>query len=123
MESHSLTLDEACAFLKISRPTATNWIRTGRLQATRKDPSKPKSPYLTTRQACIAALQSPLHTVGVSAGDGIKEETQCHSSAEVKYGTHRTRSRAGSELRKALGLPTNGSLLSYMTSAKLNCGE
>ncbi|EAM9389374.1 helix-turn-helix domain-containing protein, partial [Salmonella enterica] len=23
MESHSLTLDEACAFLKISRPTAT----------------------------------------------------------------------------------------------------
>ncbi|EBV6424235.1 DNA-binding protein, partial [Salmonella enterica subsp. enterica serovar Hadar] len=26
MESHSLTLDEACAFLKISRPTATNWI-------------------------------------------------------------------------------------------------
>ena len=54
MESYSLTLDEACQFLKISRPTATNWIRTGRLQATRKDPTKPKSPYLTTRQACIA---------------------------------------------------------------------
>jgi predicted site-specific integrase-resolvase len=53
MESYSLTLDEACQFLKISRPTATNWIRTGRLQATRKDPTKPKSPYLTTRQACI----------------------------------------------------------------------
>ncbi len=50
MESYSLTLDEACQFLKISRPTATNWIRTGRLQATRKDPTKPKSPYLTTRQ-------------------------------------------------------------------------
>ncbi len=45
MESHSLTLDEACAFLQISRPTATNWIRSGRLQATRKDPAKPKSPY------------------------------------------------------------------------------
>ncbi|HAP1310607.1 TPA: helix-turn-helix domain-containing protein, partial [Escherichia coli] len=40
MESYSLTLDEACQFLKISRPTATNWIRTGRLQATRKDPTK-----------------------------------------------------------------------------------
>ena len=39
MESYSLTLDEACQFLKISRPTATNWIRTGRLQATRKDPT------------------------------------------------------------------------------------
>lgn len=123
MESHSLTLDEACAFLKISRPTATNWIRTGRLQATRKDPTKQKSPYLTTRQACIAALQSPMHTVAVSAGDGIKEERKCHSSAEVKYGTPRTRSRAGGELRKVLGLPTSGSLLSYMTSAKLNCGE
>lgn len=24
MESHSLTLDEACAFLKISRPTASS---------------------------------------------------------------------------------------------------
>lgn len=31
MEPYSLTLDEACHFLKISRPTATNWIRTGRL--------------------------------------------------------------------------------------------
>ncbi|MCV5296462.1 helix-turn-helix domain-containing protein, partial [Escherichia coli] len=28
MESYSLTLDEACQFLKISRPTASNWIRT-----------------------------------------------------------------------------------------------
>ncbi|MDF3563635.1 helix-turn-helix domain-containing protein, partial [Shigella flexneri] len=53
MEPYSLTLDEACHFLKISRPTAINWIRTGRLQATRKDPTKNKSPYLTTRQACI----------------------------------------------------------------------
>ncbi len=33
MESHSLTLDEACAFLKISRPNSTNWNRTGRLMA------------------------------------------------------------------------------------------
>ncbi len=44
MEPYSLTLDEACHFLKISRPTAINWIRTGRLQATRKDPTKNKSP-------------------------------------------------------------------------------
>ncbi|WP_249439848.1 helix-turn-helix domain-containing protein, partial [Escherichia coli] len=29
MEPYSLTLDEACHFLKISRPTAINWIRTG----------------------------------------------------------------------------------------------
>ncbi|ENC8937527.1 helix-turn-helix domain-containing protein, partial [Escherichia coli] len=87
MDSHSITLKEACQFLKISRPTAVNWIRTGRLQATRKNSSGKRSPYLTTRQACIAALHSPLHTVQVSAGDGITEERKCHSSAEVKYGT------------------------------------
>ncbi|WKE11797.1 helix-turn-helix domain-containing protein (plasmid) [Enterobacter asburiae] len=95
MEQFSLTLDEACALLGISRPTATNWIRSGRLQATRKDPSKPKSPYLTTRQACIAALRSPLHTVVVSAGDAHKEDRKCPSSAEVKYGTPRTRFLSG----------------------------
>lgn len=54
MESYSLTLDEACQFLKISRPTATNWIRTGRLQATRKDPTKPK---LLTSQHGMPALR------------------------------------------------------------------
>ncbi|EOZ7624286.1 helix-turn-helix domain-containing protein [Enterobacter mori] len=116
MESHSLTLDEACAFLKISRPTATNWIRTGRLQATRKDPSKPKSPYLTTRQACIAALQSPLHTVGVSASDGIKEETKCHSSAEVKPGTPVSHCRTAKDLNSLLGQMTKGRPRSFMTS-------
>ena len=38
MEPYSLTLDEACHFLKISRPTAINWIRTGRLQEHAKIP-------------------------------------------------------------------------------------
>ncbi|ENM7000790.1 recombinase family protein [Escherichia coli] len=118
-----VTLDEACQFLKISRPTATNWIRTGRLQATRKDPTKPKSPYLTTRQACIAALQSPLHTVQVSAGDGITEERKCHSSAEMKYGMPRIRSRAGNELRNLLAQRTSGKLRSCTTSEKQNSGE
>ncbi|MDM1157180.1 helix-turn-helix domain-containing protein, partial [Escherichia coli] len=108
MESYSLTLDEACQFLKISRPTATNWIRTGRLQATRKDPTKPKSPYLTTRQACIAALQSPLHTIKVSAGDGITEERKCHSSAEVKYGTPVSHCRTVKDLNSLLEQRTKG---------------
>ncbi|EBR8431416.1 helix-turn-helix domain-containing protein [Salmonella enterica] len=116
MESHSLTLDEACAFLKISRPTATNWIRTGRLQATRKDPTKPKSPYLTTRQACIAALQSPLHTVKVSAGDDITEELKCHYSAEVKHGTPVSHCRTAKDLSNLLGQRTKGRPQSFMTS-------
>lgn len=116
MESYSLTLDEACQFLKISRPTATNWIRTGRLQATRKDPTKPKSPYLTTRQACIAALQSPLHTIKVSAGDGITEERKCHSSAEVKYGTPVSHCRTVKDLNSLLEQRTKGRRQNSMTS-------
>ncbi|EPB9650250.1 helix-turn-helix domain-containing protein [Escherichia coli] len=116
MEPYSLTLDEACHFLKISRPTAINWIRTGRLQATRKDPTKLKSPYLTTRQACIAALQSPLHTVQVSAGDGITEERKCHSSAEVKYGTPVSHCRTVKDLNSLLEQRTKGRRQSSMTS-------
>lgn len=122
MEPYSLTLDEACQFLKISRPTATNWIRTGRLQATRKDPTKPKSPYLTTRQACIAALQSPLHTVQVSAGDGITEEENV-TLPQNRYGMPRIRSRAGNELRNLLAQRTSGKLRSCTTSEKQNSGE
>ncbi|EEV8081763.1 helix-turn-helix domain-containing protein [Escherichia coli] len=116
MEPYSLTLDEACHFLKISRPTAINWIRTGRLQATRKDPTKNKSPYLTTRQACIAALQSPLHTVQVSAGDGITEERKCHSSAEVKYGTPVSHCRTVKDLNSLLEQRIKGRRQNSMTS-------
>ncbi|EPT7034311.1 helix-turn-helix domain-containing protein [Cronobacter malonaticus] len=116
MEQYSLTLDEACAMLGISRPTATNWIKSGRLQATRKDPSKPKSPYLTTRQACIAALKSPLHTVAVSAGDGIREELICHSSAEVKSGTPVSHCRTAKDLSSLLGQRTKGRPRNSMTS-------
>ncbi|WP_312465770.1 helix-turn-helix domain-containing protein [Atlantibacter hermannii] len=116
MESYSLTLDEACAMLGISRPTATNWIKSGRLQATRKDPAKPKSPYLTTRQACIAALNSPLHTVAVSAGDGIREELICHSSAEVRPGTPVSHCRTAKDLSSLLGQRTKGRPRSFMTS-------
>ena len=43
----------------------------------------------------------PLHTVQVSAGDGITEERKCHSSAEMKYGMPRIRSRAGMVRRYA----------------------
>ncbi|MDU4940347.1 MAG: helix-turn-helix domain-containing protein [Mixta calida] len=103
MEAYALTLDEACAFLGISRSTASNWIRSGRLTATRKDPSKPKSPYLVTRQACIAALNNPMHTVAVSAGV--------------------TRRRAASELRNLLAQRTESKHRSCTTAGRLNCGE
>nr|WP_274538996.1 helix-turn-helix domain-containing protein [Escherichia coli] len=78
MEPYSLTLDEACQFLKISRPTATNWIRTGRLQATRKDPTKPKSPYLTTRQSGMATNRhAATSCLGESRREQIKPRHWC----------------------------------------------
>ncbi|MDU3815745.1 helix-turn-helix domain-containing protein [Mixta calida] len=106
MEAYALSMDEACAFLGISRPTCQQWIRTGRLTATRKDPSKPKSPYLVTRQACIAALNNPMHTVAVSAADK-HEEKPCRSFAEVKFGTPVSQRRAEKELSSLLARPTS----------------
>ncbi len=116
MESHSLTLDEACAFLKISRPTATNWIRTGRLQATRKDPTKPKS--LTSLPGKPALRRFSLRCIlsGVSAGDDITEELKCHYSAEVKPGTPVSHCRTAKDLSNLLGQRTKGRPQSFMTS-------
>ncbi|MFU9138491.1 helix-turn-helix domain-containing protein [Erwinia tasmaniensis] len=115
MSAYSLTLDEACAFLGISRPTASNWIRTGRLTATRKDPSKSKSPYLVTRQACIAALNNPLHTVAVSAGDAHEEKT-CRYSAGMIPGTPASYSRTVNALSDLLEQRTKGRQLNSTTS-------
>ncbi|MGD8206075.1 helix-turn-helix domain-containing protein [Pantoea sp. FN0305] len=116
MEAYALTLDEACAFIGISRPTASNWIRSGRLAATRKDPSKPKSPYLVTRQACIAALNNPLHTVAVSAAGAYEEKSSCPSSVGVKHGTPVSQRQTASALSSLLGQRTKGRQASFTTS-------
>ncbi len=74
MESYSLTLDEACQFLvRYPVPTATNWIRTGRLQATRKD--QPSQNLLTSQHGKPALRRFSLRCIlSRSAGDGITEE-------------------------------------------------
>ena len=123
MDKYSLTRDEACAFLGVSAPTLTAWIRSGRLSATRKDPTKSKSPYLITRQACIAALSIPIHTVPVSADDAHEEKAPCHYSAVEKSGTAVTRRQAASELRNRLGLRTDAKRRSCTTVEKLSFGE
>ncbi len=61
MEPYSLTLDEACHFLKISRPTAINWIRTGRLQATRK--IQPSQNLLTSQHGKLALRRFSLRCI------------------------------------------------------------
>ncbi|WP_261426878.1 helix-turn-helix domain-containing protein [Serratia marcescens] len=63
MVKHSLTLNEACELLGISRVTARKWIEIGRLKATRKDPEKPKSPYLITPEALRDSLVNPCYQV------------------------------------------------------------
>ncbi|EKN3753913.1 helix-turn-helix domain-containing protein [Yersinia enterocolitica] len=108
MDKYSLTFDEACEFLGVSRSTAKKWISSGRLAATRKDPSKQQSPYLLTRKACIAALSDPVHTVSVIGG-GATKEIQCQSSAGVSFGMPTSRHRTENALN---------SLLAQRTSAK-----
>ncbi|MEX0445973.1 helix-turn-helix domain-containing protein [Xenorhabdus sp. SGI246] len=107
MDRYSLTFDEACDFIGISQPTLRNWIRTGRLVASKKDPNKEKSPYIITRQNCIAALNNPIHTVTVSAVDA-KEGNKCQYSAETRPGTPTSQYRAARELNSLLAQRTSG---------------
>ncbi|WP_323870020.1 helix-turn-helix domain-containing protein [Xenorhabdus szentirmaii] len=115
MDRYPLTFNEACRFVGVSPPTLRNWIRTGRLVAVRKDPNKKQSPYLITRQNCIAALNNPIHTVEVSAVDA-KEGNKCQYSAETKLGTPTSRSRAVRELNSLLARRTSGKRRSCTTN-------
>lgn len=57
MEKLTLTRKEAAELLGISTGTVTQWVLEGRLRAYRIN-NKPKSPYLFTREDCLAALQA-----------------------------------------------------------------
>lgn len=66
MEKQSLTLNEACELLGVSREILRKWIEIGRLKATRKDLTKPKSPYLITPEALTEALTNSAYQVQTS---------------------------------------------------------
>lgn len=55
MEKLTLTRKEAAELLGISTATVTQWVLEGRLKAYQVS-SRPKSPYLFTREDCQAAL-------------------------------------------------------------------
>jgi excisionase family DNA binding protein len=57
MEKLTLTRKEAATILGISTSTVTQWVLEGRLKAYRVS-DRPKSPYLFTREDCLAALQA-----------------------------------------------------------------
>ena len=69
MEEEVFTRDEAAAFLKVDKGTIAQWIKSGRLAATRKNPHKKKSPYLICKTDCIAAVKNPIHNQPVNAVD------------------------------------------------------
>lgn len=122
MDRYSLTKAEAAQFIGVSLPTLTSWVNSGRIHATRKDPSKPKSPYIFTRQACIAALNNPVQTVPVSEGDMQKEKV-CRSSAEVKSGTRASRYQATKDLKNLLEQRTRGKHRNSTTDESQSYGE
>lgn len=55
MEKLTLTRKEAGELLGISTATVTQWVLDGRLKAYRVS-NRPKSPYLFTKEDCLAAL-------------------------------------------------------------------
>ncbi|WP_294107221.1 helix-turn-helix domain-containing protein [Providencia sp.] len=115
MDKFSLSFSEACLFIGVSPPTLRNWIKTGRLIAAQKNPLKKQSPYLLTRQNCIAALNNPINTINVSGVDA-KEGNQCQYSKGVPVGTPTSQSRAVKELSSHLERRTEGKRRSCTTN-------
>ncbi|CDH23159.1 Excisionase [Xenorhabdus bovienii str. kraussei Becker Underwood] len=78
--------------MDISYPTLKKWIDSGRLSGSRKDPSKPKSPWQFTRENCIAALNYKMHNTQESVICAEEGDRKCQSSVEVSAGTQVTHS-------------------------------
>ena len=115
MEKYTLTLKEASEFIGISIDITKRWIKTGRLTATRKNPTKKKSDYLITRQNCIAAINNPIHTV-VESAEYMQEDKKCRYSAGEIRGTPTSRYNAAKELSNLLEHRTEGKRRSCTTS-------
>lgn len=79
MDKFTLTRKEAAEFLGISRGTVTRWVLEGRLKAYRISDS-PSSPFLFTREDCIAALQAvPVEPVRLREREVKREKEECFS--------------------------------------------
>ncbi|UBU94855.1 MULTISPECIES: helix-turn-helix domain-containing protein [Edwardsiella] len=115
MEEEVFTRDEAAAFLKVDRGTIAQWIKSGRLAATRKNPHKKKSPYLICKTDCIAAVKNPIHNQPVSAVD-VPEDKACQSNNVPVRGTATSLRLVGAELDALLGQRTKGKRKSSMIS-------
>ncbi|WP_336709707.1 MULTISPECIES: helix-turn-helix domain-containing protein [unclassified Cedecea] len=111
MDEVIFTRDEAAEFLRVSKGTVADWIKSGRLAAARKNPGKKKSPYLICKTDCIAALKNPIHNQPVNAVD-VPEEKACQSNYVPVRGTATSLRLVGVELDDLLGQRTKGKLRS-----------
>ncbi len=79
MEKLTLTRKEAAELLGISRGTVTRWVLEGRLKAYRISDS-PSSPFLFTREDCMAALQAvPVEPVRLREREEKREKEEYFS--------------------------------------------
>lgn len=115
MEEMVFTRDEAAEFLRVDKGTVTQWIKSGRLHATRINPHKKKSPYLICKTDCIAALKNPIHNQPVNAVD-VQEEKACQSNSVPVRGTATSLRLVATELDGLLGQRTKGKHRNSMTS-------
>lgn len=115
MEEKIFTRDEAADFLRVSEGTVAEWIKSGRLVATRKNPEKKKSPYLICKSDCIAALKNPIHNQPVNAVD-VQEDKACQSNSVPVRGTATSLRLVEVELDGLLGQRTKGKRRSSMIS-------
>ncbi|EHN5647299.1 helix-turn-helix domain-containing protein [Salmonella enterica] len=99
MDKITLTRAEAAELLGISTATVTEWVRTGRLKAYRVS-DKPKSPYLFTKEDCMAALTS----VVSQALKGTHDESHSESGKDYR---NRDQKRASEELHAMLKIRKN----------------
>ena len=115
MEEVIFTRDEAADFLRVSEGTVAEWIKSGRLAATRKNPAKKKSPYLICKTDCIAALKNPIHNQPVNAVD-VQEGKACQSNNVPVRGTATSLRLVASELDGLLAQRTKGKRRNSMIS-------
>ncbi|WP_312836683.1 helix-turn-helix domain-containing protein [Pantoea sp.] len=112
MEEEIFTRDEAAAYLKVDKGTVTQWIKSGRLPASRVNPSRPKSPYLICKSDCIAAIKNQIHNREVNAV-GVQENKACQSNYVPAHGTATSLRQTASELDDLLRQRTRGKHRSF----------
>ncbi|PHM65937.1 hypothetical protein Xekj_03880 [Xenorhabdus sp. KJ12.1] len=119
----SLTRKQAADFIGINVDTLSHWCAIGKIAYNKKDPARPRSPYLFTYAACIAALNNSIQTVPVSTVDvAEKGDKKCQSSVEEIHGTGTTRHQAAKELRNRLEQRTRGKLRNCTIEERPNYG-